>query len=291
MSTESKFPTNDKSRHSKRIRRINGTKKWMASKDSRGLAADGFVFPIDVLSPTEAGEHRRLLEAAEAEHGPMHYRVKPYLLLKAAWDLATHPRLLDAVEEAIGPDILLWDCSYIIKEPRNEAFVSWHQDLTYWGLDLESDDDLVSAWVAISPTNQANGALQFVRGSHKQRFVHEDTYAEGNLLHRGQAIKDVSGDIALLELAAGQASLHHGWTVHASGPNGTDDRRVGIVMNYVKPSAKQAVGEYETATLVRGQDHYNNFKAEPAYSSDFAPGNVAFQKEVEQRKREVYDTA
>lgn len=256
-------------------------------------AKDGFVFPIDVLSPHEAAEHRRSVEAAEGEHGPMHYRVKPYLLLKAAWDLATHPRLLDAVEETLGPDILLWDCSYIIKEPHNEAFASWHQDLTYWGLEMDSDDDLVSAWIAISPANQANGALKFVRGSHKQQFAHEDTYAPGNLLHRGQAIADNfdDNDIARLELAAGQASLHHGWTVHASGPNGTDDRRVGIVVNYVKPSVKQKVGDSETATLVRGQDRHGNFKSEPRCETDFAPANVAFQLAVERKKRQVYDSA
>ena len=254
----------------------------------------GFLFPVDVLSAAEAAEHRRLLEATEAEHGPMHYRVKPYLIFKPAWDVATHPRLLDAIETALGPDILLWDCSYIIKEPHNDAFVSWHQDLTYWGLEMESDDDLVSAWVAITPTHQANGAMQFVRGSHRQGvFAHEDTYAADNLLHRGQAIPDAfdDTDIEQLQLAAGQASLHHGWTVHASGPNLTDDRRVGIVMNYIKPSVRQAVGEYETATLVRGEDRHGHFKSEPACEADFAPANVAFQLEMERRKREVYDSA
>jgi len=255
---------------------------------------NGFHYPIYVMRADAAAEHTAELEAIEADHGPMHYRVKPYLVSTSAWQIATNPSLLDAIESVLGPDILLWDCSYIIKEPHNDGFVSWHQDLTYWGLNMESDDDLVSAWVALSATTQANGAMQFVKSSHTRgTFVHQDTYDDNNILHRGQAIADDfdPASIARMELAAGQASLHHGWTVHSSGPNTTGDRRVGIVMNYLKPSVRQVVGDFETATLVRGEDRYGNFKTEPKCETDFAPANVAFQLEMERRKREVYDTA
>ena len=255
---------------------------------------NGFLFPIDVMSEETAARHRARLDEIEHRHGAMHYRVKPYLIFTSAFEIATHPNLLDAVESVLGPDILLWDCSFIIKEPTSEGFVSWHQDLTYWGLRMESDYDLVSAWVALTPTIAANGAMRFVRGSHTRgTYVHEDTYAAGNLLHRGQAIVDDFdlADIEQLELEAGQASLHQGWTVHSSGPNRTDDRRVGIVMNYLRPSVQQIVGEFESATLVRGADNYHHFKTEPRCESDFAPANVAFQLEMERRKREVYDSA
>ena len=224
----------------------------------------------------------------------MHYRVKPYLLTTSAWAIATHAGLLDVVESVLGPDILLWDCSYIIKEAHNDRFVSWHQDLTYWGLDMDSADDLVSAWVALSPATESNGAMRFVRGSHRRgTFVHEDTYVANNILHRGQAIADnfEAEQIAQSELAAGQASLHHGWTVHSSGPNVTGERRAGIVMNYLRPCVRQVVGEFESATLVRGADEYGHFRTEPACETDFAPANVTFQQDMERRKRDVYDTA
>lgn len=256
--------------------------------------SNGYFFPVQVLSEAEAREHNQKLTAFEAQHGPMHYRVKPYLIFMSAYEIATNPLLLDAVESVLGPDILLWDSSFVIKEPRSDGYVSWHQDLTYWGLDMESDDDLVSAWVALTPATTSNGCMQFVRGTHKGgKYLHQDTFDEKNILHRGQSIGDDfdNGMITQIELSPGQASLHQGWVVHSSNPNTTDVRRIGLVMNYLKPSVHQVVGDSESATLVRGRDDYGHFEAEPACENDFAPGNVAFQLEVECKKREVYDTA
>ncbi len=71
----------------------------------------------------------------------MHYVTKPHLLLRMADELVHHELILDAVEDIIGPDILLWDSTFIIKEPGDGKYVSWHQDLTYWGLE---PDDVVS---------------------------------------------------------------------------------------------------------------------------------------------------
>lgn len=266
----------------------------LSAEQQQSYRDNGFHFPIDVMDAADAARHNELLEAIEKIHGPMHYRVKPYLICKSAWEIATHPILLDAVESVLGPDILLWDCAYIVKEPHSEGFVSWHQDLTYWGLAMESDYDLVSAWVALTPATQSNGSMRFVRGSHRHgMYAQQDTFDEQNLLHRGQTITSNFDEstIVEMELAAGQASLHQGWTVHSSGPNLSDARRVGIVMNFVKPSVQQIVGEYETATLLRGDDHYGYFHPEPSCDADFAAANVAFQLDMERRKREVYDTA
>ncbi len=267
---------------------------FLGPDEVSGYRTAGFHFPIAVLSAAEAATHVTRLGDFEEAHGPMHYRVKPYLIFTSAWEIATHPALLDAVESVLGPDILLWDSSYVIKEPGSSSIVSWHQDLTYWGLDMNSDDDLVSAWVALTPADCANGAMRFVRGSHRQgRFNHADTYDRNNILHRGQTITDQfdDADIVQMQLAAGQASFHHGWAVHASGQNTTPSRRVGIVMNYVRPGVRQVVGDVESATLVRGEDRHRNFRSEPECERDFAPTNVAFQEDVERRKREVYDRA
>ena len=171
--------------------------------------ANGFYFPVQVMTAVEARGHRQRLEAIEAQHGDMHYRVKPYLICGSAFEIGTHPVLLDAVEAVLGPDILLWDSSYIIKEPHSGGFVSWHQDLTYWGLEMDSDYDVVSVWVALSAATRESGCMQFVRGSHlRGRFDHEDTYDESNILHRGQKIEDHFGadEIAFGELEPGQAS-------------------------------------------------------------------------------------
>ena len=266
----------------------------LTERQRERYADSGFVFPIEVMSEAEAGEHHRRLVDIEAKHGPMHYRVKPYLIIRSAYEIATHPRLLDAVESVLGPDILLWDSSYIIKEPGSEGFVSWHQDLTYWGLEMASEDDLVTAWVALTPATTSNGCMQFVDGSHRGgTFTHEDTYDDKNILHRGQSITENfrEDQIIAAELAPGEASFHHGWTVHSSTPNCASTRRVALSLQYVKPSVRQLIVDGESATLVRGEDRFSHFLPEPSCDKDFAPQNVALQLEMEHKKREVYDSA
>ena len=93
---------------------------------------DGFIFPVRILHAAENANHRRRSEVIETKYSPRHYRHKPYLLMKSAAEIARNPSLLDAVEDLLGPDILLWDGAYVIKELRNTKYISWHQDLTYW---------------------------------------------------------------------------------------------------------------------------------------------------------------
>jgi len=263
--------------------------KALADDQVKGYHSDGCVFPVTLMAPDEAREHRRRLEDAEAREGPLHYRVKPYLVFGSANELARHPVLLDAVEDILGPNILLWDSAYVIKEAMDDSYVSWHQDLTYWGLD---SDQLVTAWVALSPSTAQSGCMRFLPGSHIGGLKrHSDTHAEKNLLHRGQTLDQAIDETAVVDivLEPGQASLHHGWVCHASRPNASSDRRIGLTLQYVNPSVKQIVTSGEGATLVRGEDRYKHFKPEPAFKGDFMPEMVAVQQAAEHLKHDVYD--
>ena len=262
----------------------------LSHDESERYRRDGFVLPIDILSPAQAADHRRRLERAEAEHGPMHYRVKPHLMLRSAAELSREPAILDAVEGILGPDILLWDSGYIVKEPGSKGYVSWHQDLTYWGLD---SDLMVAVWLALSPANAESGCMKMVPGSHNQgQLAHKDTHAADNVLHRGQEVAEVDEATAVhASLAPGQASLHHGYVLHASTPNRSADRRIGLSMQFVAPLVRQLVDSHESATLVRGEDRYGHFRPEPDCIADFSPEAVAFQAEAERRKLAVYDSA
>ena len=82
---------------------------------------------MTLLSAAEAAAYRAELEQAEAQLGPLHYVSKIHTMHRPSYELATNPRLLDLVAEIIGPDILLCNMVYIIKEPNTESFVSWHQ--------------------------------------------------------------------------------------------------------------------------------------------------------------------
>ena len=112
----------------------------MASPESQKHAQaywdHGFVSAIPVVSAEEAADHRGHLESAEREMGhDLHYHSKVHTVLKSPLELATHPALVDVVEAILGPDVMLYNVTYIIMEPKSVKFVSWHQDLTYWGFD------------------------------------------------------------------------------------------------------------------------------------------------------------
>jgi ectoine hydroxylase-related dioxygenase (phytanoyl-CoA dioxygenase family) len=241
----------------------------MTSPIAATYAKDGYFFPYDVISEAEAAELLADLEAAEAEVAADRVKLSalrsyPAQLLPSFAALIRQPRLLDAVSQIIGPDLLVWSCGFFIKEPGSKSYVSWHQDLNYWGLDGEQE---VTAWVALTPSTVETGCMRFVPGSHEKKVVpHVDSFAQDNLLTRGQEIAvevDEASAVKVL-LRPGQASFHHGHMFHASGPNTTSARRVGVAIRYVAPSMKQVSGHKLLVSHVSGKDEYGHFEVMPA---------------------------
>ena len=199
---------------------------------------DGFVFPLDILSASETKELRDDLESAESQLSDDSERLGllrayPDRLLPSFDKVIRHPNLLKAAMAVLGPDLMVWSGSTFIKEANTSHIVSWHQDLTYWGLDTDEETTL---WLALSPANRNSGAMKFIPGSHKTSIVdHHDTFDDNNLLSRGQEIAvDVNEEDAVVtELAPGQASMHHGHLFHASDPNTTDDVVVDLASTAV----------------------------------------------------------
>ena len=225
----------------------------------------GFVSPLHVCKADEAKELRRDFEEAEAQLDGDPERLSllikyPNQLLPSFDRLTRNEHLINAASAVLGPDLMVWSAALFIKEEGSAKIVSWHQDLTYWGLD---DIEETTCWFAISEANEASGCMKFVPGTHKTRIVpHNDTYAENNLLTRGQeiAVTVNEKDAVLAELKAGQASMHHGLLFHSSGPNLTNDRRIGAAIRYIKPSMKQSTGDRSLVSLVSGKDHFGHFK-------------------------------
>ena len=225
---------------------------------------DGFVFPIDVISEKEARAVRADLEAAEVELADdpeklMLLRSYPDRLLPSFDKLIRNPNLIESVSPILGTDLMVWSSGLFIKEANSSKVVTWHQDLNYWGL---SELNEITAWVALSPANVASGCMRFVPGTHTRQIVpHVDTFAENNQLSRGQEITVEVDDTDGVDvtLKPGQASLHHGHLFHSSGPNTTDDRRIGSAIRYVSTSMKQKTGDPTLVALVNGEDHYGHF--------------------------------
>lgn len=252
---------------------------------------DGFLFPVPVLTEAEAARQRAALEAAEGRWGgSMHYVLKPHLLFPEAAEMLRAPALLDAVEAVLGPDLLVYETSYIIKEPRTTSFVSWHQDLTYWGLDT---DEVLTAWIALSPATSESGCMRMIPGSHRAgRKDHIDARGADNILARGQTVADVDEGAGVdILLRPGEASLHHGWALHASQPNRSDDRRIGFSVVFLTPRTAQRVGGRQSAVLARGRDAYGHYDPEPLAATAFAPEMVALQRDLDAQRKALWQTA
>lgn len=250
---------------------------------------DGFLFPVDAMSAREAASLRSDVENIEQAYPDgslpqpvsQYFRVGAHVVIPMMAKIANTPAVLDAVQSILGPNLLVWSCELFIKEPNTSKIVSWHQDLTYWGMG-ETDDQL-TAWIALSPATSQSGCMKFVAGSHNNHIVpHRDTFHEDNLLSRGQEIAvDVDEETATdIVLQPGQMSLHHGRMFHASGPNTSDDRRIGCAIRYVTPGVRQLVAERDYAMLVRGCDAEQNWINVAAPSEAFGADSIALYEQI-----------
>jgi len=263
--------------------------KALSAEQVRQYHDQGYLAPLPALTAAEAATVRQRLEEYEARSGGLRgpLRHKSHLLFTWLDDLIRTPRILDAVEDIIGPNLLCWGTSFFIKDARDPGYVSWHQDSTYWGLE---PPDIVTAWVAISESTAENGAMRVIPRSHQRdQLPHRDTFAQNNLLSRGQEIEvDVDErEAAMLELQPGQMSLHHVRLIHGSDPNPSGKRRIGFAIRYLPTYVRQVVGNHDSATLVRGVDSYHNFEPERRPDADMSETAQAYHAAITNRHAQV----
>ena len=238
--------------------------KVLTESQVAGYERDGFVSPVPVMSAGEAAEFGARMENARVA-GALQGIGETKFYLRFAWvhALATRPSLLDAVEDLIGPDIMLYHNTYWSKEGGDPGYVSWHQDNTYFGHD---PCEVLTAWVAITPATVESGCMEFLPGTHKlgQLPLRTPDIGGANLLSSGQTsdIDPSSIESVPAVLAAGEASIHHAFLVHGSRPNRAAYRRMGITLIYHPPGLRQFGTGRTSALLVRGEDRFNNFDHE-----------------------------
>lgn len=248
---------------------------------------DGYVSPIRLMAPDQAASLTAQLEKLEAEVGgeAQHKLWTPYLVYQWLYELVTHPRMLDAVEDVLGPNLLCWGGGFFEKNPGDKRFISWHQDTFYYGLDPA---ETCTAWFAFTPSNLQSGCVHVLPGSHRGNpnleFVNEPN--ENNMLARGQTIKglDLSAARPVI-LDAGEFSLHHESIVHGSDANNSEWRRIGISIHYISPDVRRvkynAVSQ-PSALLVRGVDTFGHWQHEPAPVGSF--DGAAAQRVIKARE-------
>ena len=218
----------------------------------------GYLAPINILSSEEVKKIRVEIESVEKKwpdqiNGLNRNNIHYY---SPIFDQIVHnSKILDVVENIVGPNILAAGTVLFLKEPENKGFISWHQDGIYQGL---NPCNSITAWLAITDVNEENGCMKMWTGSHKDNFKnHKDTFDEDNLLTRGQTIEKVPvKDTIPIILKPGQLSIHHPMTVHGSGPNLSKSRRIGFaIQSYIGTKVEQILGK-TYVQQVRGKDDF-----------------------------------
>ena len=201
---------------------------------------DGFLCPLPVLPPADLRRFQAGLAEIEAELGQEVRRMgQPHLFFPWAYDLATHPRVLDAVESLLGPTLLVSGTLILCKPPRDPGYVAWHQDSVYSGWHLTPT---TSAWIALSPSLPENGCMRVIPGSHGDGLrQHDEGHHGDNMLQRGEEVQvEVDESMAhYLVLQPGEMSLHESNIIHGSGQNRSDMKRIGFIVRYATPAHRQ----------------------------------------------------
>ena len=255
---------------------------YLSSNQLKQYEDEGFVSPINVFSKEKANEIRNEIELIEKripKELEKSGRYNAHLISPLLDEVTHNPKILDAVQSLIGEDILVCGTTLFIKNPNEKGFVSYHQDAKYIGLEPHN---WVTAWVAITDSNEKNGCMRMWSGSHKDNLRdHDQRFNEDNLLTRGQTVENVPKEKTTpLVLEAGQMSLHHPTVVHGSELNNSNDRRIGfVIQSYIGTNVKQVLGK-NSVQLVRGKDEFNY------HEKIGRPQNLLDKKDIRLKKQE-----
>ncbi|MEU0332059.1 phytanoyl-CoA dioxygenase family protein [Streptomyces sp. NPDC006193] len=255
----------------------------LAQRQIEGFEKNGFSFPVEALTESEAAglrdtvlQHLADCRRLGGARAALAFGPKVHLLARWAHRLVRHPALLEIAESMLGPDILVWGTQIFLKEPGGATDLAWHQDaLTY---DLDSDGRLAAfrVWLALTPTSVENGTLRFAAGTHRDGIrTHRRAPGLKGMMRGDEAAFDESEferhDVVL---RPGQCSLHHMLVVHGSGRNRTDETRVAFAIDYLAPSVRPSRGQ-DSALLVQGEDTHGHFVLEQAPQDDLGDETLA----------------
>jgi ectoine hydroxylase-related dioxygenase (phytanoyl-CoA dioxygenase family) len=243
---------------------------------------DGVLFPLPALTAEEVDRFRRacaeVVEALGPDPRPSQFS-QWHLCFRWAHELATHDVILDAVEDLIGPDLLVHSSALFHKPARSSGYVAWHQDGHYWRLDAPR---LTSAWIALTPSTRANGCLRVVPGSHaRDRVPHREEPDADNLLGSGLRTSVAVDEAQAVDvtLAPGEMSVHHVNLIHSSRANGSAVPRIGFAVRYVAPGVRQARAHHRVV-VARGRDPYGHFDKQEAPPGHSVADGLAAQAEI-----------
>ena len=263
--------------------------KMLTEEQVAAFRRDGFLFPVPMLSEDETQAHLEALERYEQWLGcplPQAERkwvTMPYAHLPWFNALVRDRRVLDIVEDLIGPDILVWTSTFWIKEPGSPNVAAWHQDNAYFGLD---PSEQVCVWLALTDADSKAGCMNVLPWQGTPRILHHAPGKVAASINRGtQTVVepfDASGQVAM-ELKAGSFSIHHGLCMHSSAPNEAGHRRIGLGLNYIPAHIRPTASIRMAAMLVRGEDKGENFDLIEPPVDECGPTALALHEDIVSR--------
>lgn len=241
----------------------HATPEQVAFYRDQGYLKFGRIFTADEIAALR--NHVDEMIAALPEGKRPEEMDRPHFTDPWLFRYLTHPRVLDVIQDFIGPDIALWSSHFIAKPKGDGKAVPWHTDGAYWQQRLKPMT-VITLWLAVDPSTLENGCMRVVAGSQNEVAAALDQYETVDQRKNvfGSAIpeKFIDADrIVNLELAMGECSFHDSWTIHGSNANCSDKRRCGYTLRYMPASVEHHPDPKwpHQIYLVRGQDRTNGF--------------------------------
>jgi len=233
----------------------------------------GFIRPIRIFTYDEVEKNRvyfdNLLERVMAEQDESDsYSVNGYHTRCAGlYDLCLDSRILDAVEDLVGPNFAMWGTQYFCKMPHDEHKVPWHQDASYWPFDRSRS---VTVWLAIDDADEENAAMKFIPGTHKMGHLEWKETEDPAVLVQEISRAEELGEPCYDTLKAGEISLHADMLAHGSDPNTSGRRRCGLTIRYCPVEVRALTDWHTNAIICRGSDPSGHWVSIPRPSDEFA---------------------
>ncbi|MDZ4687160.1 MAG: phytanoyl-CoA dioxygenase family protein [Planctomycetaceae bacterium] len=208
-----------------------------------------------------------LLARVVASGGDSYSISSAHLKYGPVWDILCEPRIVDAVSDLLGENVIGWGSHFFCKMPGDGKAVAWHQDASYWPL---SPSKAVTVWLAIDDADVENACMRFVAGSHHHgamTFRPSDPN-EHNVLN--QTIDDVEryGHFVDDELLAGEFSIHSDLLLHGSEANVSNRRRCGLTLRYAAADVRAHLDWNQKGVVVRGEDPTGHWANRPRPEED-----------------------
>ncbi|WP_127586881.1 phytanoyl-CoA dioxygenase family protein [Paenibacillus koleovorans] len=225
----------------------------------------GYSGPIQALTLEEADRYNQLffeeLGQSKFEPGPTKINLSAWHhRRKWAYELATHPALVEPITQILGPDVVLWAMHFWYKEPGNTKFIPWHQDINYWPMEPAIN---ATAWVSLGWSIRENGCLRIIPGTHRSIVPHVDLGNDASAFQEGIDASYVDESKAIdIEMTPGQIVYFNEATFHGSEMNSSNIPRVAFSVRYTTPEVKFKMADWGGDTnrirtfQVRGEDRF-----------------------------------